>query len=135
MRGRRKTTAEHQRDGTLKPSLHGNRLDAQSMPGKPRMPSGFNSHGKSFWRCYIDNLPPECYGAVDTKSLKIACQLYQKWEKLKDVDGKFYEALAAVKELRAIMSEFGWTPGSRAKIKAPPPPKAADDKKQFLKAV
>lgn len=130
MKGKRKITSEHKRDGTFRPDRNGNRLDAMPMTGKlPLPPEILGEHGKILWFDVCSQLPEDALAKIDAFQLQGMCEWWQQWREIQEaikacsdvLDPSYYKLnqMSAVvwKHFAAASSRFGMTPYDRSKIK------------------
>ena len=132
---RRKTLAEHKKNGTYRADRHGNRL---TMPGGdlPAMPSKLSAPSRRLWKLVVSKLPPEALSSLDAPALESMCRWFGQWQRAMeraetDNGEKCYSLLVAAsmahKQFVTLAAKFGLTPADRGKLQTTSKREAVDE--------
>lgn len=127
--------------GTDRSNRHTDRVDAKYSAGAPPIPTGLRGEGLRLWRQHIADTPPECVALIDFAALEEACLLYDRLHAYSLIladDPLEFKVSAEHCKLTTkwinYVDRFGWSPVSRARLKAPgDAPKAEDPMAVLLK--
>lgn len=138
-------------DGTRKDRV--NAAEPTAPPGLPAPPAHLDRKGKTLWRKYAAWLVQIGAGQTDAVALERLCSVYARvrdCERTIKREGLTYTEEttqsgtivrarpevamlnAAERELRALLVEFGLTPSSRARLKAPTATTDDDELEAFM---
>ena len=139
-----KSTAEHERDGTIR-TRHRDRQDIALAVGEPQKPLDMTPIASRLWDDILDGRPDGFKSQCDWAELAAMCMTYSDYvevsqEAREATDRKVRytlrcEAAMLWKCFKSSSSEFGLNPAARCKLKAEPSKKPKNDPiSTFLKA-
>lgn len=122
-----KPTAEHERDGTLRPHRHEERADSLYPKGPPAMPDGLDGHGRWLWALVVENVPDRIISPADSAELLMVCVWWSEFRTLSDdlqneTDPQkrlflLNQLAMASKRVAEGLKHFGMHPAARTALK------------------
>ena len=124
-----KSTAEHERDGTLRGDRHADRADVLFPKGPPAEPDGLSGHQRYLWNLVTENVPAHLLCPGDAAELLKLCVWWGEFRTLSDnVENEtdpqkrlFYlnQLSMASKQVGEGLKRFGLNPAARTLLKVP----------------
>ena len=130
----RKTTAEHEIDGTFRADRHFETAEADFAGGSPQKPNWLDQNQESLWDQIVKRIPSEYLGEIDTMALEMLMRAFGSWSKLEiqlanlqDEGGNVKQEYllsnmisARWKQVSQMAGKFGMTPRDRVNIEKKP---------------
>jgi phage terminase small subunit len=122
----RKSTADHERDGTLRHDRHFGRLREPKFSGAPKRPRGLRGEAKKFWDSIVPQLVAKGVAKqIDAPALEVMSLAWAEFKASVSVkagsdldDMRRRQLLAAgwQRMWQGVAAKFGLTPSDRAKL-------------------
>jgi len=125
MQGKRKTTLEHQRDGTYRADRHAPKIPSVAFRnGQPVKPDDLPPDGSRLWDDVVEQTPPQLLCEIDWASLHQLCRWFAISEQLTKclqddpLEVKLYgPANTAARNFITLAGKFGLTPLDRSRTR------------------